>query len=333
VAVAFIAMLASACDVTTLGNPLPTPTRPGSDSPVDEPIAIPPSAGGQGMRREHAVNPVTQRPNAEWDSPPPTVPAARARHPYNAIVGKLFAHFSNESRTTYTECTATAVASTNQSTIWTSAHCLNNGKAGKFSYGEFVPAFNDRGGADPNLDPWNPDDVAPYAPYGVFTISEVWVPAGWKARYDGSGSVSNDIDGFDYGAAVVRRNAAGQTLGEAIGKAARLSFDPPLEQIAEGVTVLGYPGDAPYDGTIEYQCTQTPQVLPAPGSPGREFRIGCSMTAGSSGGPWLAQIDGDSVVIGNTSFTNGDANPSQRWLTATMLSQGAMRLYQEASTY
>jgi hypothetical protein len=248
------------------------------------------------------------------------------------MIGKLFAHFSNDPQNSYDECTATAVTSRNKSTVWTSAHCINPGTAGKFAFGEFVPGYNDGGGADPNIDPWDPADIRRFAPYGVFPITHVWTPAGWKSGYDGSGSVSDDVYGVDYGAAVVGPNGAGQTLDEAIGAPAQIGFDPPLSQVVSGVTVIGYPGDAPYDGTVEYECSQRPQVLPIPGR-GREFRIGCTMTAGSSGGPWVATVDGSQEIVGNTSFTNGDGDQSSRWLTSTVLTKGAQQLYQSASTY
>jgi len=247
------------------------------------------------------------------------------------MIGKLFAHFSNDPHDSYDECTATAVTSRNGSTVWTSAHCVNPGTAGKFSYGEFVPDFNDGGGADPEIDPWNPDDIGRYAPYGVFKVTHVWTPAGWKAGYDGRGSVNDDVYGVDYGAVVVGANSSGQTIDEAVGTA-DIAFDPPLNEVATGVTVIGYPGDTPYDGTTEYECRQVPQVLAIP-QHGKEFRIGCTMTAGSSGGPWLATVNGNQTVVGNTSFTNGDADPSSRWLTSTVLSRGAQQLYQSASTY
>jgi hypothetical protein len=131
---------------------------------------------------------------------------------------------------------------------------------------------------------------------------------------------------------VLRTNGAGQTVEQAIGgKAVQLGFDPPLDQLSDGLTVVGYPQQGPYDGMTEYQCDQAPQVLPepliVPGDPGKELRIGCSMTPGSSGGPWIATVDGNATVVGNSSGIDDD----QHWLMATILSIGAKELYQQAS--
>ena len=49
------------------------------------------------------------------------------------------------------------------------------------------------------------------------------------------------------------------------------------------------------------------------------YRIGCTMTGGSSGGGWFRMVDGKTVLVSNTSIGPTD----NTWLAGPQLGQGA----------
>lgn len=87
---------------------------------------------------------------------------------------------------------------------------------------------------------------------------------------------------------------------------------------------MGLPAAPPYDGLIMHKCADSAGRLSiAPGTP-TMWRIGCTMTGGSSGGGWFAAgADGETVLVSNTSIgpvTSG-------WLAGPRLGEGAAQLY------
>lgn len=104
---------------------------------------------------------------------------------------------------------------------------------------------------------------------------------------------------YDFAAiAMSRRDFGGQqvAISEKLG-----GF--PVTMLGAGanrsVRSLGYPADKPFDYYRPrlFECV-APSFLGDkryPQYPSAELSIGCDMTGGSSGGPWLADTDGDGV--------------------------------------
>src|SRR5690606_30714263 len=86
----------------------------------------------------------------------------------------------------------------------------------------------------------------------------------------------------------------------------------------------GYPAAPPYDGQTLYRCQDRPGRLSIEASDPTMYRIGCSMTAGSSGGGWVATgSDGKPALVSNTSIgpvTSG-------WLAGPRLGDEAKGVY------
>jgi hypothetical protein len=153
-------------------------------------------------------------------------------------------------------CSGNAVASANGSTVATAGHCVNKGPGAFARNFIFVPAYEN--GA---------------APYGRWTAKDLYTTQQWKQKGDIA---------FDTGFAVMNPNAAGQTLTDVVGgSGVEFGANRGLQY-----TSYGYPAAAPYNGEQLWSCSG--QASNDPIHP--EFNtqgIPCTMTGGSSGGPWL----------------------------------------------
>jgi V8-like Glu-specific endopeptidase len=154
-------------------------------------------------------------------------------------------------------CSGNAVSSANESTVATAGHCVNEGRPGAFVTNfAFVPAYENGN-----------------EPYGKWTARKLYTTPQWEQKGDIA---------FDTGFAVMNLNAAGQTLTEVVGGSG-------VEFGAErGVqyTAYGYPASAPYNGQQLWSC----QGTATDDTKHPEFNtqgIPCTMTGGSSGGPWF----------------------------------------------
>jgi V8-like Glu-specific endopeptidase len=180
-------------------------------------------------------------------------------YPYSTH-GRIFIQLAGGLAT----CSGTALSSQNRSVVFTAGHCVNSGGPRGHWYGRkwtFVPAYHDG-----------------VQPYGSFRAKEIWSTPGWIA--------SSNFN-YDIGAAVVSRNGAGQKLDNAAG-ARGIATGQSRDQ---EFSAFGYPADLPFDGQSLWEC-DSPYGGDDPSSdPGPPpMRIGCDMTAGSSGGGWV--IDG-----------------------------------------
>jgi V8-like Glu-specific endopeptidase len=172
----------------------------------------------------------------------------------NSTVGKVFFDQNGKSYV----CSGAVIA---EHAIWLAGHCVSDGH-GHFSTNlTFVPQY-DTG----------------FAPEGSFDCPELWTKGGW---------LNNHNFKYDQGVAVCNDNEFGQTPRAAVG---RLGFQwnqkKPLHYNA-----LGYPQAAPFDGSTMQHCqssfghrdTKLGTTGPNP------IAIGCDMTGGASGGPWITK--------------------------------------------
>jgi hypothetical protein len=170
-------------------------------------------------------------------------------------------------------CSGTAINTPTRALVLTAGHCVNSGpedghRAVWSNFLEFVPAYS--GGV---------------APFGAFVArgSKIFAPKQWT---------KGGNPDFDLGAFLVRPNAEGVNLADAVGGGATIVTDLPR---AQQFSSFGYPGQ-----TKNMQGCQSPYLgddaltYPFPGPPTMAIR--CRWAPGASGGGWLinegTQING-----------------------------------------
>jgi hypothetical protein len=189
--------------------------------------------------------------------------SAEVSQPYPSAYGKVF--FTSNSGVNYV-CSGSALLSANESLVWTAGHCVNEGPGAFYTNFLFVPAYRDG-----------------TAPYGKFAASELLTTSGWLAGGQW---------GVDLGAAVVGTNAAGQTLSAAVDEAP-IVFDAPRNQ---AYRLYGYPAAKKFSGQRLRVC-QTAWSLDDGSATPATMGVGCDMTGGSSGGPWVTEAGAVASVV------------------------------------
>ncbi|MET8114062.1 trypsin-like serine peptidase [Streptomyces prasinus] len=209
--------------------------------------------------------------------------------------------------------------------VWTAGHCVHAGKKGGWYRNiVFVPSYNDAGRPSGELEGAAQEEVAPY---GVWwgdwaQTSDQWIEQG--------GATGGDGASHDYAVIHVtpEKGGDGKSLEEKVGSALPVDFEAPAVPDVESVTATGYPAGAPYDGQKLFSCEDRPGRLSLSASDPTMYRIGCSMTAGSSGGGWVAEgSDGKPALVSNTSIgpvTSG-------WLAGPRLGDEAKGVYEAVS--
>lgn len=200
---------------------------------------------------------------------------------FTASAGRLGQHF----------CTASVVDSPAGDLVITAAHCVG-GASGTI---EFVPGY-DRGDQ----------------PYGVWTVTEVYVDQAWK-------SSSSDDDDF----AFLRVSRPGSSVPvEDVTGADRLATGTPAGR--QMVQAIGYPNATNQPVTCQNWLRQ-----PMAG----QLEFDCDgYTNGTSGGPFLAKVDqatGQGLVIGVIGGYQQGGNTPQVSYSA-VLGANAAALYQQA---
>ncbi|MGW0822395.1 trypsin-like serine peptidase [Streptomyces sp. NPDC002845] len=209
--------------------------------------------------------------------------------------------------------------------VWTAGHCVHAGKSGGWYRNiVFVPSYNNDGMTTEELASATKEEVAPY---GVWwgdwaQTSDQWIEQG--------GATGGDGASYDFAVIHVtpEEGSGGKSLEEMVGSALPVDFDAPAVPQVESITATGYPAAAPFDGETMYQCTDRPGRLSLAKSDPTMYRIGCTMTAGSSGGGWVAAgSDGQPTLVSNTSIgpvTSG-------WLAGPRLGKDAEGVYNAVS--
>jgi V8-like Glu-specific endopeptidase len=179
-------------------------------------------------------------------------------------------------------CSGTAINSPTRQLVLTAGHCVNSGpeeghRAVWSNYLEFVPAYT--GG------------VAPFGSFVAQGRDKIRAPKQWTKHGNPD---------FDLGAFLVKPNAAGANLADAVGGGATIATGLPR---AQQFTTFGYPGE-----TTQMQSCQSRYLgddslsFPFPGPP--TMAIGCRWAPGASGGGWL--IAGGSQINGVNAYLHLD---------------------------
>jgi V8-like Glu-specific endopeptidase len=258
------------------------------------------------------------------DPLPGPIQAKGERHPYTgnmAVFGKLF---MKSPKGTYV-CSGTVVSDPQHpgksNLVWTASHCLHGGKGGDWLKNiAFIPSYNRSGAASGNRQV-TLDQVAPYgrwwADYAL--VAPQWVEEG--------GETGGPVSQYDSGIIrVTNPDMPGKSLEEIVGGSVPVWFNAPRDQV-KAVTAYGFPSARPFDGQeLEYCDGGRPSKLSFTADRPTMLTIGCTMTAGSSGGGWLAMgPNGKAALVSNTSI---GPNPSA-WLAGPELDQQAQGMFDE----
>ncbi|MFD3733301.1 trypsin-like serine peptidase [Streptomyces sp. NPDC058632] len=259
------------------------------------------------------------------DPEPAPVEAQAERTPYHenaAPVGKVFF----DSPEGPSVCSGTVVKDVNHpgrsNLVWTAGHCVHaGGDGGWYRNIVFVPAYNDLGKPAAELGDANSSEIAPYGNWWAdwASTSTGWIEGG--AQTGGAGAP------YDYAVLHVKPEQGAKSLEETVGTALDVDFSAPSAAGSGRMGAWGYPAAPPYDGLQMFKCLDTPGRFSLASDLPPMHRIGCTMTGGSSGGGWFRVVDGETVLVSNTSIGPTD----NTWLAGPQLGRDAEALYQDMS--
>ncbi|WP_431929343.1 trypsin-like serine peptidase [Nonomuraea jabiensis] len=174
-------------------------------------------------------------------------------------------------------CSASTVRSANRDVVVTAGHCVKDGTGGWAANWTFVPAYG-MGGAQR---------------FGQYAARRMFVAGPWSRSGD---------DNYDVGM-VALATSGGRHVADVVGTQ-EIAFNPVRGGQVFG---FGYPADPPYDGHHLVYCAG--RLRADPYGQSRDQGLGCEMTAGSSGGPWLTSFDlttGKGTITSVSSFKYSD---------------------------
>ncbi|WP_208898404.1 trypsin-like serine peptidase [Streptomyces incarnatus] len=262
------------------------------------------------------------------DPTPQPVKAQAVATPYHtnaATSGKVFF----DSPEGHMVCSGTVVEDPahpgKSNLVWTAGHCVHAGKnGGWYRNMAFVPSYNNSGKSVAQLQNASRSEIAPYGVWwaDAARTSQQWIDQGGETGGNGA----------PYDFAVIHvtpeQGNGGKSLEETVGGALPVNFNAPAVPKVSGITASGYPEAAPFDGQLLYQCKDKPGRLSIAQSAPTMYRIGCTMTAGSSGGGWVETgADGKPALVSNTSIgpvTSG-------WLAGPRFGSVAKGVYDSVS--
>ncbi|NKI42776.1 trypsin-like serine peptidase [Streptomyces physcomitrii] len=262
------------------------------------------------------------------DPTPSPVKAEAAAAPYHgnaAEAGKLLFDSPKGSMV----CSATVVKDPahpgKSNLVWTAGHCVHAGKEGGWYRNiAFVPSYNNDAKPTSELERATREEIAPYGVWWGDWVqtSDQWIEQG--------GPVGGEGAPYDFAVIHVtpEKGKEGKSLEETVGSAVPVDFDAPAVPKIASLKAKGYPAAPPYDGQKLFSCADKPGRLSLAEAQPTMYRIGCTMTGGSSGGGWLATgSDGKPALVSNTSIgpvTSG-------WLAGPRLGKEAKGVYEAVS--
>ncbi|MFE0516250.1 trypsin-like serine peptidase [Streptomyces sp. NPDC058964] len=259
------------------------------------------------------------------DPDPQPVQAAAEKTPYHenaAPVGKVFFDSPEGSMV----CSGTVIKDVNHpgksNLVWTAGHCVHAGKGGGWYRNiTFVPSYNDLGKSGAQLSNVTTSQVAPYGNWWAdwAATSNQWIEGG--SETGGAGAA------YDYAVLHVKPESGSKSLEETVGAALDVDFSGPSATEVGKMGAWGYPAAPPYNGLKMFKCIDRPGRLSLSSSLPTMYRIGCTMTGGSSGGGWFRVVNGKTELVSNTSIGPTD----NTWLAGPQLGKEAEGLYQNMS--
>ncbi|MFG1943385.1 trypsin-like serine peptidase [Nonomuraea sp. NPDC048826] len=192
-------------------------------------------------------------------------------------------------------CSASTVRGRSRDLVITAGHCVKDGAGAWAKNWTFVPAYGNGGDK----------------PYGQWTARRMFVAGPWSQSSD---------DSYDVGM-VALAPSRGRHVADVVG-AQDIAFNSPRGGHAVG---FGYPADPPYNGKHLVYCAG--RLRDDPYGDTHDQGLGCDMTAGSSGGPWLSRFDtatGRGTITSLSSFKYSD---DQRTMYGPILGEAVRKLY------
>lgn len=196
-----------------------------------------------------------------------------------------------------------------------------SGNGGWYLNIAFVPAYNDQGRSESEL---RNASAAQIAPYGEWWADWASTSNEWIAGGDETGGAGAP---YDYALLHVKPAQGSKSLEETVGNALDVDFSAPSARDVSTMGAWGYPAAPPYNGLKMFKCVDRPGRLSLSPSLPTMYRIGCTMTGGSSGGGWFRVVGGKTELVSNTSI--GPAGNT--WLAGPQLGRGAQALYENMS--
>ncbi|NUS81344.1 MAG: hypothetical protein HOY75_00975 [Streptomyces sp.] len=263
---------------------------------------------------------------AATDPEPSAIQAKQVSRPYHqnmAPVGRVFFDSPDGPMV----CSGTVVEDPahpgKSNLVWTAGHCVHSGKQGGWMRNiVFVPSYNDKGLPANRTETAASQDVAPY---GVWWADWSQTSSQW---IDGGAHTGNVASSYDFAVLHLKpENGGGKSLQETVGAAVPVWFDAPSANQVSSIGAYGYPAAPPYDGALMFNCLDRPNRLSfAPTAP-TMYRIGCTMTGGSSGGGWLVNRGGKTALVSNTSISSN----AHTWLAGPHLGSEAKGVFDAIS--
>jgi V8-like Glu-specific endopeptidase len=179
-------------------------------------------------------------------------------------------------------CSAAVIGSSYSSnSFMTAGHCMHKGDNKSTGWSTdvvFVPAYKDG-----------------EAPYGQWTTKALAVRTPWYTSADAA---------KDVGAARLNKNADGNTITQLVGW---LGFAWNQSRNLAWWE-LGYPAASPFNGQRMITC-QSSYAYDSPfGSTPKPMGVGCDMTGGCSGGPWIWKFATSNYLNGVNSHRRSGYN-------------------------
>lgn len=154
-------------------------------------------------------------------------------------------------------CSAAAVVSDNKRLVYTAGHCVAAGDGLTWSGNVFfVPAYREGN-----------------APMGVWSACGIYTTSGWFENGDFS---------EDFGIIKVCDQDDGTRLHDVVGSLGLLTHASRVQHWND----FGYPAAPPFNGETLNTCQASHGIDDTNAFPAT-IGIGCDMTGGSSGGPWI----------------------------------------------
>lgn len=186
----------------------------------------------------------------------------------HVAVGKVFFKSGSSSYV----CSGAAIGNHG---VLTAGHCVQNGDTGTF-YTNWIFAPGYKNGT---------------APYGQWAANHLWVLSGWAAN----SNFARDVGG------AVLNTLGGKKLAQRVGFLG-FAWNQGNSNTASHYHAIGYPAASPFNGLKQQICAASFAANGSGfGSPA-PFWIGCDLTGGSSGGPWVRSYSGSA---GASNYVNG----------------------------
>ncbi|MBQ0824952.1 trypsin-like serine peptidase [Streptomyces tagetis] len=259
------------------------------------------------------------------DPEPAPVEAEPEKTPYHAHaapVGKVFFDSPEGSMVCSGTVVKDAARPGRSNLVWTAGHCVHAGAGGGWYRNiAFVPSYNDLGASEARLAGATTARIAPYGTWWAdwASTSNQWI--------EGGASTGGDGAAHDYAVLHVTPEQGARSLEETVGAALDIDFSAPSATQVAAMGAWGYPAAPPYNGLRMFKCLDRPGRLSLGPSLPTMYRIGCTMTGGSSGGGWFRVVDGETRLVSNTSIGPVTAG----WLAGPRLGPEAEQMYRSMS--